>query len=568
MARAGRRQVCLRARSALAGGAACAVVAVLAFPVTAAAATDQQQIVDLRTEVHDLHDFVQFMFLPMGVLLAVLTIGGALSVVFSIRDQRRVSQLHELAVTGEVSGQRRSEQSFSSFLEESQKTLTLVNDTLKLAKEASGRAQHTIQTKARSEVEGIEQRAQQLMLDAFAVEFETIVDAAQSRDELRTIGKELRALDGHLRLYDIELPPYSRFVKAIDAFLDDDTEGALYALERAAQEPMSVDLKRFVLYWLGYMLTTISAYDRAIKKFEGDEVDLARGDSQRIQLERMIKETSFFQIARRWIPAKDGGPRERLQKVARLLDELRDLAGEAATLDDPHHLSRISHEIARTRADIYTWVARDQNLPTKPLDDEWVGRAKQVACPAPQPPEDAAASGTVDELPTLDEPATLVALAPEQPEVLRAGALLLAESICREQEEPDFYIALAQAECEFALGRDGAETTYRGVERMLSDEGAKHREQRRTAELEACSLICHWRLLLLGSEAGHAEIRQANEAYRRAVKAEHDMRQPNVTVFSHVQRRNLTREEFKQEIKDIFDAVDRFQRTPGSSKSE
>jgi hypothetical protein len=45
---------------------------------------------------------VQLMLWPIGILLAVLTLGGLLSVVFGIRDQRRVTQLHELAVSGET----------------------------------------------------------------------------------------------------------------------------------------------------------------------------------------------------------------------------------------------------------------------------------------------------------------------------------------------------------------------------------------------------------------------------------------------------------------------------------
>lgn len=114
--------------------AICCGSLVIATTALAATATQPTQIELVEKHVDDVRDYVQLLLWPIGILLAVLTIGGALSVVFSIRDQRRVSQLHELTVTGELASQRRSEQSFSSFLDESQKTLTLVNDTLRLAK--------------------------------------------------------------------------------------------------------------------------------------------------------------------------------------------------------------------------------------------------------------------------------------------------------------------------------------------------------------------------------------------------------------------------------------------------
>ena len=61
--------------------------------------------------VETLRSDVQLMLWPVGILLAVLTLGGLLSVVFSIRDQRRVTQLPRAAMTGETAAQRRSEES-------------------------------------------------------------------------------------------------------------------------------------------------------------------------------------------------------------------------------------------------------------------------------------------------------------------------------------------------------------------------------------------------------------------------------------------------------------------------
>ncbi len=95
------------------------------------------------------HENDSLILTPMAILIGILAAGGALGIVFSVRDQRRASQLHALSVSAEVGTQRRIEESYSTFLDESQKTLTLVNDTLGLAKEASVREARSMDLKAK-----------------------------------------------------------------------------------------------------------------------------------------------------------------------------------------------------------------------------------------------------------------------------------------------------------------------------------------------------------------------------------------------------------------------------------
>jgi tetratricopeptide (TPR) repeat protein len=551
--------------------AVCAIVAsFLLSPALAAAQDRTPSLESLDTQIQDLKEIVQLTLLPMAILASVLSIGGVLSVVFSVRDQRRVSQLHELAVTGESAGQRRTEQSFSTFLDESQKTLTLVNDTLALAKQASDRAAETMKQQTRSRIDDIEERAERLMLQVFdSRQFEAIVDNPHHLGELRTIAESLRAFEAYLSVQEIELPPYSRFVKAIDQFLRDDTDGALDELRRAAQERSTGDLHRFTVYWLGYMLTTIGQYRDAIGAFRDDEADLARGDSERLQLDRIVYDTRFFAKAKEWArddetleaDAPDGraatkrGPLERYEDVASLLDELRELAARVEASDDPHHRSHTSHEVARTRADIYTWIAYDPQSSYTKEDRERLSRASTAASPSnngimradADDPEAAAAE--------LEAAAFRKLADAEGPDAVRALALLRARGICEDQQDADLYVGFAQAECDFALGDLAAEGEYEDVEERLNDEFAKHREQRRTAELDAISLICHSRVLELlpAADARHrkSEVRHIRTAQRRALEAVREMRQPNVTVFSHVQRRNISQDEFRTEIESI-----------------
>jgi hypothetical protein len=144
-------------------------------------------------------------------------------------------------------------------------------------------------------------------------------------------------------------------------------------------------------------------------------------------------------------------------------------------------------------------------------------------------------------------------------DVVRAWALLQARSICRAQQDPDFHVMIAKAECEFALRGKRLEKLYHDVEQKLSAEFGQHREQRRTAELGQCSLICHCRLFTL-TDVGDKrhrmnEARQVRQMDRNVRVAVRDVRQPNVTIFSQLQRRNLPQDEFLSEIEKIVDQV-------------
>jgi hypothetical protein len=201
--------------------------------------TDEGQasaIKELKGEVSVLKERTGWVLLPIAAVLAILGIGGAFSVVFSIRDQRRVSQLHELSVAGEISSQRRTEQSYGAFLEQSQTTIALVNDTLRLAKDASDREVQSGRSKAKERVSSIENRAENMMLPIFSKEdFELIIEDAETRRELIQIGRELRELDASLSLQEVELRPYAKFVKAMALFVGNETEAAIDALRKASQ---------------------------------------------------------------------------------------------------------------------------------------------------------------------------------------------------------------------------------------------------------------------------------------------------------------------------------------------
>jgi tetratricopeptide (TPR) repeat protein len=498
----------------------------------------------LHEEVNETQTLEKYVLAPIAILVAILAAGGVLGVVYSVRDQRRISQLHELTVTGEASSQRRAEQSYGSFLEQSQTTLSLVNDTLKLAKDATDQAAHSMDIKAQARVDAIEESAQALMLEVFyGGDFESIIDDHERRMRLHRIASELQSLAGYLSLQDIKLPPYMTFVKAIDQFLENDTEPALQALRLAVQERVVGDLQHFNEYWLGYMLTTIGEYDEALGMFLHDERDIHEVNTETFQLRRIIFETEFFSIAKARARTDeeqlgihdDKGPVERYQLVATLLGELKKLAVEEDDNEDKRAKLHTALEIARTRADILEWVAYHPDHLDDPLDPEAVKRIKTLGDPLAIPAE--------------------AALEMQDADTFRAWALYQARAICLQQKKRDFDVDFALAECRFKLGDGDAAKAFEKAEHAVRHELDEFRETRQKASLRECLLICHSRLLKLGGteETRRTEARQVREVLSDARDTLKGMRNPRVTVFSQIQRRNIIQPEFADELTKIYE---------------
>jgi tetratricopeptide (TPR) repeat protein len=505
----------------------------------------------LSNRIHETRTIGALLLSPLALLVTILSAGGVMSVVFSFRDQGRIRQLHELTVSGEVASQRRDEQSYASFLGQSQTTLALVNDTLKLAKEATDRAAHSMDIKAQARIDSIEERAQKLMFDVFTeAEFELILSDAARRAELHAIADELRSLEGYLSLQDIKLPDYTKFIQAIDQFLLDDTESALQALRLASQERVVGDLQRFIEYWLGYMLTTVGSYDEAVGMFRDDEADLNKDNAEYFQLERIIAETEFFQLAKQ--VSQEGtpggtkgapvGPRQRFKQAARLLDRLAKLAQRLHESEDHRAELDTSLEVARTRADIYEWIAYDPRHLDDPLKKAPIRMARKFT------------GETVQVVGARKFLKSSSWQRLEDDDGFRAWALMQAQAICEREKERNFDVEFALAECLFKLRDARAEGAFEKSEHVLHDQFGEFREKRRNASLQQSLLICHSRLLWLRRKKARqrrAETRLIHQAARHAQEAVNEMRQSRVTVFSQIQRRNVSQTEFKAEIQAI-----------------
>jgi hypothetical protein len=131
------------------------------------------------------------------------------------------------------------------------------------------------------------------------------------------------------------------------------------------------------------------------------------------------------------------------------------------------------------------------------------------------------------------------------------------EKAKEEKAELNFYVAFALAECYFKLAEsEKAEKAFSVAERRLDREFGEDLEKRKLATLHESLLICHSRELVLhlqDKEERSKESKVIRQASRDAQAAVQGMAQPNVTVFSQIQRRNISQSEFKAEIEAIVD---------------
>ncbi|HSK48359.1 MAG TPA: hypothetical protein VLA05_10205, partial [Coriobacteriia bacterium] len=265
-------------------------------------------------------------------------------------------------------------------------------------------------------------------------------------------------------------------------------------------------------------------------------------------------ETKFFLIAKEnaenEFAGRKGrvftGPLARFQLVAPVLDSLDELAGTLEKSTNQHAKSHTRQEVARAHADIYEWVAYDPDHLDVPLDPDQISVADAVLS---RYKEKLTRTKAVD----LDSSDAWKAL--QDPDVFRAWALRQAETICKRQGERNLDLEFALAECLFKLGEhEEADKVFENAAHALEHEFQELHEKRRSASIHQSVLVCHSRLLRLRKDdpsQRREQRRDVREALRDTLDVLKNMRQGRVTVFSQIQRRNITQDEFRDEVREI-----------------
>lgn len=457
-----------------------------AVPTTSPPATERDIDV-VRAELDSLRQLLNLAIIPISFIIGI---GGVVSVIFSVRDQRRVSQLHELAIGNESSSQRRTEESYSAFLDSSQKTLNLVNDTLALAKESSERAATTMQLKAKRALSSIDQEATDV-LEKIGDDMKVVVTDGALRARLQHVANDLAAIEGYLMLQDIDITPGCLWIKGMDLHLSHDARGARLSLRKAATEARQRDLKVLALYWLGYLQNNSGNYMDAARLFRDASTEVQPNSARAVELQRIQIESEFFALAEGIGTSVNVDERQAasLAVTQRLETLISSIPANIASYDAAKRYS------CATLANVLTWASDLGRDPAEVTQDKTT-------------------------VPLLKQAMTLYADAKGSHERL--------------------WPMFGMAESNYFLTGSIQQDRYARLEQLIVDEQRTRTEPRNNANLQQAKLIV--RLRISGSPTDE-RVKEAYSQVQGALSAVDEA----TTVFSQLQKRNLSRRDFADE---------------------
>jgi hypothetical protein len=282
----------------------------------------------------------------------------------------RQDELYRLTLQKE---QESSERDRSIFVQSTQ-TLTLVNATLKLAKEASERASKSLEEKLTKQHNELEAEAIELVDSSKAYKnFKVLVEDSRFRSTLQTLAGEITGLQNNQNILDKEvtLAPYCSFIRGMNYHLDQHVKPALKYWKSVKDHPGAPEaLKIMALHWIGYEQNNLGDFEDAFSSFELAAA-LANGPLK-YELERLKIESRFF-----WT--------DRFSSRA-VLPEMEALHEKVKKEDQSEEFQKAKSSIAGTLGNIYLQVGDDISF--DPLSSEspstYYDKAKKVFENAPK----------------------------------------------------------------------------------------------------------------------------------------------------------------------------------------
>lgn len=416
--------------------------------------------------------------------------------------------MHHLAVAGESASQARVDQVHTSFLDSSQKTLTLVNETLELAKEASQRAADALKLRAERVSDRIEIRAREIAGPLIGkADLKEIVTDPEARLDIGDLAKEIASVQGYLEMQNMDLSPTCQFILGMNAHFTEDPRVAVRSLTRAAEDATNRDLVTASLYWAAYELNNIGKYNRATDLFRRARNNEKSATSRFYELQRLILETAFFELSykRRELTAHE---RIASQEVGNLLD---DIAEVRAAIPDQMEFEGSRAHLVQTEGNVRTWMA------------------------AP---------------PWFPDPA----LSAERRQCLQKAQACYQQIVDKHPDElwPLFGLAESRLHLETGETAPSEETwsstdAYEKIIKLASDQLTERAERRSRVSLDQTRLIAQVRLGVDRTDLAHT-----NDKLRENLSGlDRDM-----YLFSQAQKSNLPWADFEREIRGFWDDVE------------
>ena len=473
---------------------------------------------DLQEQEKDIEDFQGDVESDVDVLwilvLALLGGGFVIGLSTTIRSDQRNTELHRLSFAGESAAQDRAEQVHTTFLDSSQRTLGLVNETLQLAKDASRRADEALELRAQRAQDQVEEEARELVGPLVGrPELHSIVTDQGRRRRIVELAHEISGVYGYLEMHGSRLSAECQFVLGLNAHFQGESTRAIKHLKIASTDKRSQgeDVEIAALYWTAYEQNNIGDYSEAKDHFRQASELAAPQTARRYEIQRMLYETMFFEIAHRLRHADE---RHTEDEVQGLLTELATVKEKIPKDSDGH---RARAHLDQTEAHLHVWAAGRSGL-------SWSGTA-------------------------------------EQRKSLEVAFGLFKEAVDLEKGALELWTVLGLAETGFHLSRPGfVFGTDKEADRKTAVDLYGRAIDLASAALE--TRVEH-RTLVANAEAKLiAQVRlgvapERVELTRERLIENWKRLEPHMHVFSHFQKCNLPSEDFKTELDEFWEDYER-----------
>lgn len=348
--------------------------------------TTELALRELRVELQNvnkrtanLETYLPWVLLPLTILVGLLASGGVIGLVTSFKiesrqtewherqtkghdlavareklSETRVDQWHNLAIKGEEASQKRAAESHIAFFRGSEETLTLVNDTLQLAKDASERAATAMGHKALERLMELDRDLKTTLSRVYDErDFKAVVKNDAIREALADMARKVANSEGMLEAQEVGLTPHCLFAKGLDLHLKSAPRPAILCLQEVPTDS-DHDLSALALYWAAYESNNIGNFDKAV-----EHLQQARGRflteehrAQHYELSRCEIQARFFDMA--WNQSTQVG--ERRSQIEGFAEEIEELV--SALRDNRGDIIAERGHCKETLGDMMFWAAR------------------------------------------------------------------------------------------------------------------------------------------------------------------------------------------------------------------
>jgi tetratricopeptide (TPR) repeat protein len=257
----------------------------------------RKELSDLRVntvkeQLNSLENRFNQIIAGLAVLLAIFGIGPF---ILGLSAERRARQAHSLAIRGEEAAQGRASQIHTALFDESRNTLTLVNQTLELAKDASERAATAIQKRAVTLRDELNREANEMLTEASTQDDRWLISKPEQRSDLTSLATKIANFEINSFTFPdaLDLNPDCHFIRGMDFHLKQQFRDALKVWSDVAHNEAAQPARRSLAwYWIGYEQNNLGEFDRAEESFR--QAERHEPGDRRFELRRIRLESRFF----------------------------------------------------------------------------------------------------------------------------------------------------------------------------------------------------------------------------------------------------------------------------------